>query len=144
MDDTIVIIKRTKLEETHYLINNILTGIKFTREEENHKQLPFRSVRVEQMTNGEFQTTVYRKATHTEQVLNFQRNHPNIHKQNCLRTLFKRAAIHCNTLELHKKEEEHLYKVFTINGYPTNFICRRLLDRQHQEDTIRPNTLATL
>eukprot|EP00061_Rhincodon_typus_P003833 g21078.t1 len=41
VDDTFMIIKWTKLDETHQLINNIFTGIKFTREEEKNKQLPF-------------------------------------------------------------------------------------------------------
>eukprot|EP00061_Rhincodon_typus_P012303 g37944.t1 len=56
VDDTFVIIKRTKLEETHELINNILTGIRFTSEEEKNKQLPFLDVMVERRTNGEFLT----------------------------------------------------------------------------------------
>eukprot|EP00061_Rhincodon_typus_P000315 g11276.t1 len=55
VDDTFVIIKPTKLEETHKLINNTLTGIKFTREEKN-KQLPFLDVMVERKTNGDRQT----------------------------------------------------------------------------------------
>eukprot|EP00061_Rhincodon_typus_P003761 g20908.t1 len=40
VDDTFVIIKWTKLEETHEIINNTLTRIRFTREEEKNKQLP--------------------------------------------------------------------------------------------------------
>eukprot|EP00061_Rhincodon_typus_P006618 g27444.t1 len=67
VDDTFVIIKRTKLEETNKLINNILTRIKFTREEEKNKQLPFLDVMVERRTNGELQTKVYRKAAHADQ-----------------------------------------------------------------------------
>eukprot|EP00061_Rhincodon_typus_P005149 g24323.t1 len=55
MDDTFVIIKRTKPEETHELINNTLTGIRFTREEKN-EQLPFLDIIVECRTNGEFLT----------------------------------------------------------------------------------------
>eukprot|EP00061_Rhincodon_typus_P002443 g17587.t1 len=55
VDDAFVIIKRTKLEDARKLINNILTGIKFTREEEN-QQLPFLDVMVECRTNGEFLT----------------------------------------------------------------------------------------
>eukprot|EP00061_Rhincodon_typus_P008716 g31578.t1 len=54
--DTFVIIKWTKLEETHQLINNALTGIRFTREEEKNKQRPFLDVMVECRTNGEFLT----------------------------------------------------------------------------------------
>eukprot|EP00061_Rhincodon_typus_P002736 g18330.t1 len=92
VDDILVIIKDTKLEETQHLINNIFARIKFTREK-NNNQLLFLDVRVE---------------------------------------------------ELRKKEEEHLYKIFAMNGYPRNFICRCLLNRPHQEDTVRPDTLATL
>eukprot|EP00061_Rhincodon_typus_P002262 g17022.t1 len=49
MDDTFVIIKQTKLKETH-------KRIKFTREEEKNKQLPFLDVMVERRTNRELQT----------------------------------------------------------------------------------------
>eukprot|EP00061_Rhincodon_typus_P004058 g21644.t1 len=53
-DDTYVIIKLTKLEETHQLINNTLTGIKLNREEEKNEQVPFLDVMVERRANGEF------------------------------------------------------------------------------------------
>eukprot|EP00061_Rhincodon_typus_P002823 g18558.t1 len=66
VDNTFAIIKRTKLEETHELINNTLTGIRFTREEKN-KKLPLLDDMVERWTNGEFLTKVHRKATHTDQ-----------------------------------------------------------------------------
>eukprot|EP00061_Rhincodon_typus_P013549 g39987.t1 len=122
VDDTFVIIKRTKLEETHHLRNNVFAGIKFRRDEENNNQLLFLDVRVESMTNGEFQTSVYRKATHTNQILNFHSNHPNVHKQRCIKTQFKLATTHCNTPELCRKEDEHLYKIFAMSGYPCNFI----------------------
>eukprot|EP00061_Rhincodon_typus_P007987 g30189.t1 len=136
MDDTFVIIKCTKLEKTHHLINSIFAGIKFTREEENNNQLLFLDVRVEHMTNREFQTSVYRKATHADQIFNFHSNHPNIHKQSCVRTLFKWATNRCNMPELRKKEEAHLSKIFAVNGYPHNFIHRCRLNRQHEEDTV--------
>eukprot|EP00061_Rhincodon_typus_P005405 g24877.t1 len=55
VDDTFVVIKWTKLEETRKLINNTCTGIKFTREEKN-KQVPFLDVKGERKTNGELQT----------------------------------------------------------------------------------------
>eukprot|EP00061_Rhincodon_typus_P002385 g17410.t1 len=67
VDDTFVIIKWAKLEETRKVINNTLTGIKFTRQEEKNKQLPIMDIMVQRRTNGEFQTKVHRKATHTDQ-----------------------------------------------------------------------------
>eukprot|EP00061_Rhincodon_typus_P003636 g20572.t1 len=122
VDDTLVIIKRTKLEETHHLINKVFVGITFMREENNNNQLPFLDVRVERMTKEEFQTLVYRKASHTDQIHKFHSNHPNVHKQSYVWTLFKWATTNCSTPELHRKEEEHLYKIFAMNGYPCNFI----------------------
>ncbi|XP_048463862.1 ankyrin repeat, SAM and basic leucine zipper domain-containing protein 1 [Rhincodon typus] len=44
--------------------------------------------------------------------------------------LFKPATTHCNMPELRRKKEEHMYKDFANNGYPSNFIRRCLLDRQ--------------
>eukprot|EP00061_Rhincodon_typus_P013348 g39668.t1 len=67
VDDTFVINKRTKLEENHLLINNILTSVKFTREEENNNRLPFLNVMVERMADSELQINVHRKAIHTDQ-----------------------------------------------------------------------------
>eukprot|EP00061_Rhincodon_typus_P002618 g18021.t1 len=56
VDDTVVIIKWTKLEETHELINSTLIGIRFTKKEEKNEQLPFLDIMVERRTNGEFLT----------------------------------------------------------------------------------------
>eukprot|EP00061_Rhincodon_typus_P001339 g14498.t1 len=56
VDDTYVIIKWSKLEETHKPINNTLTRIRFTTEEEKNKQLPFLDVMVDCRPNGEFLT----------------------------------------------------------------------------------------
>eukprot|EP00061_Rhincodon_typus_P007509 g29272.t1 len=96
------------------------------------------------MINGEFQTSEDRKVTHTDQILNFHSNHPRVHKQSCIRILLEWARTRCNTSELRRKEEEHQYKTLAINGYPRNFIHRCLLNRKQLEDTVRPNTLATL
>ncbi|XP_072414136.1 uncharacterized protein [Chiloscyllium punctatum] len=144
VDDTFVIIKNTEIENTHQIINATLTGIRFTREEEKDNQLPFLDVMVQRTPNGEFTTKVYRKATHTDQVLNYESNHPNTHKRSCIKTLFKRATTYCSTPELEKEEEEHLYNVFAKNGYLRNFINRCLRERQRNEDMPQPKGLATL
>eukprot|EP00061_Rhincodon_typus_P012508 g38288.t1 len=59
LDNTFVIIKWTKLEETHDQMNNTLTRIRSTREEVQNKQLPFLDVMVERRLNGEFLTKVH-------------------------------------------------------------------------------------
>ncbi|XP_072427995.1 uncharacterized protein [Chiloscyllium punctatum] len=136
-------IRVLEIENTHWIINATLTEIRFTREEEQDNQLPFLDMMVQRTPNGEFTTKVYRKATHTDQVLNYESNHPNTHKRSCIKTLFKRATTHCSTPEL-QKEEEHLYNVFTKNGYLCNFINRCLRERQRNEDMPQPKGLATL
>ncbi|XP_072406260.1 uncharacterized protein [Chiloscyllium punctatum] len=117
VDDTVAIIKNTEIENTHQIINATLTGIRFTREEEKDNQLPFLDVMVQRTPNGEFTTKVYSKATHTDQVLNYESNHPNTHKRSCIRTLFKRAATHCSTPELPKEEEEPTYTKYSSKTY---------------------------
>eukprot|EP00061_Rhincodon_typus_P002024 g16402.t1 len=54
VDNTFVIIKRTKLEATLELINNTLPRIRITGEEEKNEQLL--DVMVERRNNGEFLT----------------------------------------------------------------------------------------
>ncbi|XP_059511453.1 zinc finger SWIM domain-containing protein 7 isoform X2 [Stegostoma tigrinum] len=109
-------------------------------------QLPILDVMVEHKTNGELQTKVHRKATHTDQVLNFNSDHPSTHKGSCVRTLFKRATTHCSNMELCQEEEEYLFQVFKDNEYPKNRDGSKKEDalHEHQEDITCPDTLITL
>ena len=129
VDDTFVILKRSKLEETHHTLNNVFAGIEFTREEEENGKLPFLDVLVQRLPNGQLETTVYRKQKHTDQILNFGSNHPLAHKRSCIKTLFRRARTHCSTIQLRKTEEKHLFEAFMKNGYPKNFILRCLASK---------------
>ena len=137
VDDTFVILKRTEVETTHRLINGIFQGIKFTIETENNECLPFLDVLVARTSDGTLQTSVYRKETHTDQVLNFNSNHPQCHKKSCIRTLFKRARTHCSTAELQKREENHLMKTFRRNDYPLNFVRRCIMEERNRSAPIQ-------
>ena len=124
VDDTFVILKRADVDNTHQLISNVFEGINFTIETENDNQLAFLDVLITRKENGSLQTSVYRKKTHTDQILSFNSNHPQCHKKSCIRTLFDRARTHCNTIDALKREENHLMEVFRRNKYPSNFIKR--------------------
>ncbi|KER33068.1 hypothetical protein T265_00967 [Opisthorchis viverrini] len=126
VDDTFVIIKRSELQRVSQLLNNAFDDIKFTTGEENNGKLAFLDILIARLPNGQLQTEVFRKATHTDQVLSYHSNHPNCHKRSCIRTLFKRIETHCSTTESKIKEEKRLYKLFQKNGYPRNFIWRTL------------------
>ncbi|KER31053.1 hypothetical protein T265_02616 [Opisthorchis viverrini] len=142
VDDTFVIMKRDSVHEAHELLNTTFEDIKFTIELERNNRLPFLDVLVNRKMDGTLETCVYRKETHTDQILNYNSNHPVNHKKSCVQTLFKRAETHCSTTELRKKEENHLLRVFQNNGYPRNFIKRSLKKktpqpRQQQEQATR-------
>nr|VZI30905.1 unnamed protein product [Spirometra erinaceieuropaei] len=76
VDDTFVIVKKDMLQHFHSLFNVVFPDIKFTSEKEQEQQLPFMDVLVRRNLNGELETTVYRKATNTTQLLDFHSNHP--------------------------------------------------------------------
>nr|VZI28524.1 unnamed protein product [Spirometra erinaceieuropaei] len=70
VDDAFVIFERSRLADFQDLLNGIFPDIQFTREEEHVEQLPFLDVLVTRKPNGELNTTMYRKATNTTQILN--------------------------------------------------------------------------
>ncbi|CAH8666661.1 unnamed protein product [Dicrocoelium dendriticum] len=130
VDDTFVILKRSKLEETHELINSVFDGTQFTREEENNEHLPFLDVLIRRTGAERLKTTVYRKSTHTDQILNYGSNHPAAHKRSCVQTLFKRAQTHCSTPQLRRAEEDYLFNLLKRNSYTKGFILRCLASQK--------------
>ena len=88
-------------------MNNTTKNIKFTKEEEHDNKLAFLDVLLTKTDDGKLNTQVYRKNTHTDQLLNYNSNHPTQHKISCIRTLFNRIDTHCNTEQ--SKQEERKY-----------------------------------
>ncbi len=97
MDDVFATVKKDKTEDVLQTINNTTKNIKFTKEEEHDNQLAFLDVLITKTDNGNLNTEVYRKKTHTDQILNYNSNHPTQHKISCVKTLFNRIDTHCNT-----------------------------------------------
>ena len=97
--------------------------------------------------DGTIQTQVYRKKTHSDQLLNYNSNHPTQHKINCIKTLYNRIDTHCNTEQAKLAERNYLYSTFIKNNYPRNFINKVLTktrttnnesqNKQNQEPGIR-------
>ncbi|BHF69448.1 hypothetical protein SprV_0301249200 [Sparganum proliferum] len=108
VDDTFIIVKKDMLQHFHGLLSVIFPDIKFMREEEQEQQLLFLDALVKRNPNDELETTVYRKATNTTELLCFHGNHPVAHKRSCVKTLFKRIQIHCNKPEDRAREARYL------------------------------------
>ena len=139
VDDVFATVKKDKTEDVLQTINNTTKNIKFTKEEEHDNQLAFLDVLITKTDDGNLNTEVYRKKTHTDQILNYNSNHPTQHKISCIKTLFNRIDTHCNTEQSKQDERKHLYSTFYKNDYPRNFI-NNVLARQktntHKHQTI--------
>nr|VZI51440.1 unnamed protein product [Spirometra erinaceieuropaei] len=99
LDDTFVVVDRDQLLTLKERLNAVFLDIQFTMEEEENNQLAFLDVLVCRKDFGGLRTKVFRKATNTMQVLNFNSNHPISHKRSCVRTPYRRVETHCREPE---------------------------------------------
>ncbi|BHF78613.1 hypothetical protein SprV_0602172600 [Sparganum proliferum] len=76
VDDTFVIIERDQVLSFQEHLNAVFPDIQFMMEEEENNQLAFLDVLVCRKDCGVLKIKVFRKATNTMQVLNFNSNHP--------------------------------------------------------------------
>ena len=104
-------------------LNEQNTDIQFTREIEEDGKLPFLDCLVGR-NNNELRTTVYRKPTHTDRLLDESSYNPTSHKATTIKTLTRRAQLVCNTPDSLSDENKYLDRVFDKNNYNTDFIRR--------------------
>ena len=135
VDDVLATVKKDKTEDILHTINNTTSNIKFTKEEEQNNQLAFLDILLTRTEDGTIQTQVYRKKTHTDQILNYNSNHPTQHKISCIRTLFNRINTHCNADHAKTEERKFLYSTFTKNNYPVHFINKVLTRHNNKPAT---------
>nr|VZI36095.1 unnamed protein product [Spirometra erinaceieuropaei] len=131
VDDTFVIIKTREVERLHQSLNSVFPAILFTREEATGDTLPFLDVSIQRLRDGKLATSVHRKDSSAEIILNYGSNHPAAHKRSCVRTLFHRAYRICNGDDSLKKELAYLHRLFRSNGYPASFV-KNCLRRKRQ------------
>ncbi|BHF75593.1 hypothetical protein SprV_0501868900 [Sparganum proliferum] len=138
VDDTFVVIDRDQLLTFKERLNAVFPDIQFTMKEKENNQLAILDVLVCRKDCGGLKTKVFREATNTMQVLNFNNNHPISHKRSCVRTLYRPFEKYCSEPEDKIAELQYLRRVFKANGYPRNFVnrCIRKRDeRPHRTDT---------
>ncbi len=93
VDDILCIVKKGQAESLQNHMNTVdKTGsIKFTREEEVDRSMPFLDAKFTARADGSIASVVYRKKTHTDQYLNFAFHHPKHQKLGVVRTLMNRC-----------------------------------------------------
>ncbi len=120
-------------------MNSIFTDIQFTMEEEKYGAQPFLDVFVRRRDDGELTTSVFRKTINTLQMHSCKSNHPQVHKSNCVKTLFKLGATHCSTPESKEEGLRYLKRKFSRNGYPSSFVQKTLRKRPADSTGAKPN-----
>ena len=96
VDDTITALHESKINEFHEHLNEQNTNIQFTKEIEENGKIPFLDCLITRETNT-LRTTVYRKPTHTDRLLDQKSYNPTSHKATTVRTLTRRAQIVCDS-----------------------------------------------
>ncbi|BHF65854.1 hypothetical protein SprV_0200886700 [Sparganum proliferum] len=137
VDDAFVVIERDQVLTFQEHLNAVFPDIQFTMEEEENNQLAFLDVLVCRKDCGGLKTKVFRKATNTMPVLNFNSNSIS-HKRSCVMTLHRRVETHCSEPEDKIAELQYLRRVFKANGYPRNLANRCIRKRDE-----RPNRTDT-
>ena len=92
-------------------------------------------------------SSVFRKATHTNQYLSFDSHHPVAHKAAVVRTLMHRASTLSSNSVKRVTEEKKVMKAVRANGYPSGFIHRHSDNRTPrwtEDDQRLPRTSLTL
>ena len=134
VDDAITAVHEKKIDEFHKHLNKQNTSIQFTKEIEENGKILFLDCLVTR-ENNTLRTTVYRKPTHTDRLLDQTSYNPTSHKATTVRTLTRRAQIVCDSDDSLTDEIKHLNTVFIKSNYNTDFIeCNTY---------IRPNTTHT-
>ena len=93
INDSFEVVKRDKRDELTTHLNSIDTtgSITFTDKLETGGSIPFLDVLISRTEDRKVKVQVYRKATHTDQYLNFSSHHPLNHKLCVIRTLYDRC-----------------------------------------------------
>jgi len=85
VDDTFTAIQKDEIDDFHDHLNEQNADIQFTKEIEENGKLPFLDCLVSR-DNNELRTTVYRKPTHTDRLLDESSYNPTSHKATTIKT----------------------------------------------------------
>ena len=109
------------IEEPSWTTSTLLTSTSSlpVKNKEKMGLLPFLDVLVLPKEDGSLNSTVFRKATHTDQYLQWDSYHTLPSKYSVVGTLLHRTNTICSEPQLLRQEEDHLYKALSTCKYPT-------------------------
>ena len=143
VDDTITAVHKNKIDEFHEHLDKQSASIQFTKEIEENGKIPFLDCLVTR-ENNTLRTTVYRKPTHTDRLLDQTSYNPTSDKATTVRILTRRAQIVCDSHDSLTDETKHFNTVFIKNNYSTDFIKRNTYVRPNDNSNNSYTTTATI
>ena len=118
--------------------------VQFAVEEESDGKLAFLDIQLSRSEDGTVSTSVYCKATHTNQYLAFESHHPVAHKVAVVKTLMSRAeALPSSSVE-QAQEEKEITGTLKKNGYPSSFVYKHSCPGRPRPDREEQRPKATL
>ena len=144
VDDTFTAVHKDEIDIFHGHLNRQNADIQFTREVEENGKIPFLDCLVSRHDN-KLQTTIYRKPTHTDRLLDQSSYNPTSHKATTIRTLTRRAQLVCDSTDSLTDESKYLDNVFSKNNYNPDFVKRNVYKNNEPNTTnAKPVTTATI
>ncbi|XP_072017464.1 uncharacterized protein [Amphiura filiformis] len=145
VDDILEIVKEDQVENltTHLNQTDPTDSIKFTFEKEQERSIPFLDTLIVRKPDGSVKLLVYRKATHTDQYLNFASHHPVHHKLGVVRTLLDRMNSVVSEKEDKEQEEGKIKHALKKCGYPEwtfNHVKRKMECKQAKKQSKNKNS----
>ena len=115
VDDTFTAVHKDGIDDFHEHLNRQNADIQFTKEIEENGKIPFLDCLVTR-DNNKLKTTIYRKPTHTDRLLDQSSYNPTSHKATTIRILTRRAQLVCDSPDSLQDETDFLNNVFSENN----------------------------
>ena len=123
-------------------LNSVELPIQFILGREKDRHLPFLDSNVSRGVQGNLETSVYRKPTHTDKYLAFDSHYPICHKKSVAKTLLRRADCLPSSLDSKAEERKYVSNVLKTNDYTKTFLrnCQKLVTTSSTPDERKPAT----
>ncbi|XP_066021382.1 uncharacterized protein [Pocillopora verrucosa] len=142
VDDVISAVYGNEVEHLLSHLNSVKPSIQFTLEREKDKNFPSLDLNVSRGVEGNLETSVYRKPTHTDKYLAFYSHHPICHKTSVVKPFLRRADCLPSSLDSRAEERKYIFNVLKANGYKKTFLrnCQKPVATSNTSNEREPAT----
>ncbi len=130
VDDVFCILPKEESDDIDRIVvdlNSVHPSIRFTYEKESIEgNLAFLQVQSTLNSEGRYDTSIFRKETHTNLYVRWDSAHPESQKIGIFTTLVHQAMKLCSTDDACKQELDHLVATFLELGYPQKLLNNAL------------------